>query len=49
MGHNVLAAIQEYTRVLATDPRAPEAGDQGGSVYFDLWGRAMVGRGCVRM
>ena len=38
----MLAAIQEFSRVLATDPRAPQAGDAGGCVYFDLWGRLMV-------
>ena len=42
MGENVLAALQEYARVLATDPPAPGVGDATGSVYFDLWGRAMV-------
>lgn len=42
MGENVLAAIQEYTRVLASDPTAPKAGDGGGSVYFDIWGQFMV-------
>lgn len=42
MGENVLAAVQEFTHVLASGPRAPEPTDAGGSVYFDLWGRAMV-------
>ena len=42
MGENVLPAIQEFTRVLATDPPQPQAGDASGSVYFDLWGRSMV-------
>lgn len=42
MGENVLAAIQEYTRVLASDPAAPQASDAGSSVYFDIWGRFMV-------
>ena len=42
MGENVLAAVQEYARVLAGEPAAPRAGDAGGSVYFDLWGRCMV-------
>lgn len=47
MGENVLAAIQEYTRVLASDPATPQASDKGGSVYFDFWGRAMVSGGAV--
>ncbi|KAL4421351.1 hypothetical protein ABPG75_010642 [Micractinium tetrahymenae] len=42
MGENVLAAALEFARVLATDPEAPKAGNNCGSVYFDLWGRAMV-------
>ena len=46
MGENVLAAIQEYTRVLASDPAAPKASDVGGSVYFDFWGKFMVSLGC---
>jgi hypothetical protein len=46
MGENVLAAIQEFARVLATDPPAATAANSGGSVYFDLWGRSMV-RGWV--
>lgn len=43
MGHNVLAAIQEFCRVLAAGPPPVDAADAGGHVYFDLWGRAMVG------
>ncbi|KAL4424855.1 hypothetical protein ABPG77_011105 [Micractinium sp. CCAP 211/92] len=42
MGQNVLSAALEFGRVLATDPAAPQAGDNGGSVYFDIWGQAMV-------
>ncbi|EFN50786.1 hypothetical protein CHLNCDRAFT_142511 [Chlorella variabilis] len=42
MGDNVLAAVQEFARVLATDPAVPSADHAGGSVYFDLWGRTMV-------
>lgn len=42
MGHNSLAALQEFARVLATDPPQPRKGDKGGSVYFDVWGKAMV-------
>lgn len=42
MGENVLAAIQEFTRVLHGAPPEPSPGDGGGSVYFDLFGRAMV-------
>lgn len=42
----MLAAIQEFARVLATDPPAATVANSGGSVYFDLWGRSMV-RGWV--
>lgn len=43
MGQNVLAAIQEFSRVLATNPATPTVETAGGgSVYFDLWGKAMV-------
>ena len=56
MGDNVLAAVQEFARVLATDPAVPSADHAGGSVYFDLgahhgeageagWCRAGQGRG----
>jgi hypothetical protein len=43
MGLNVLAALLEFGRVLASNPPDPAAaGAGGGSVYFDLWGRCMV-------
>ncbi len=48
MGQNVLSAALEFGRVLATDPAAPRAGDNGGSVYFDIWGQAMVRCACCR-
>eukprot|EP00887_Chlorella_sp_A99_P005787 scaffold1.g5787.t1 len=42
MGENVLPAIQEFARVLATNPATPHAGTKSGSVFFDLWAKAMI-------
>ncbi len=42
MGENVLAAIQEFARVLAGDPQAPSPTDKSGYAYFDLLGKVMV-------
>ena len=42
MGDNLVAAVPEFTRVLATRPPAPSAADASGHVYFDLLGKVMV-------
>lgn len=44
MGENVLAALLEYSRVLASGPAAPSAANKSGFVYFDLLGKVMVSR-----
>ena len=42
MGENVLAAIQEFTKVLSGSPPAPSTAHASGYAYFDLLGKVMV-------